>query len=179
MKAPVMSVSKWFVVSERFVSPRGMNPAACDSDIKLRVSTRRPSPSTLSLAAHLVALAAAALLLAGCGISLGGGASSELFSKLRIRGEPVVGGEMTLEVTHEQRYPVAVEISCFLVQPGRSRRLLGRDTLPANPDSSTEPTPAAGASTFRFRVQRQGRYVALCNTPLDPENFISKEFRVR
>lgn len=131
-------------------------------------------------AVHLVALAVAALLLAGCGISLGGGASSsELFSKLRIRGEPVVGGEMTLEVSEEQRYPVAVDISCFLLDPGRSRRLLGRDTLPANPDTSAEPTPVAGASTFRFRVQRPGRYLALCNTPLDPENFISKEFRVR
>jgi len=118
-------------------------------------------------------------LLAGCGITLSSGTSSELFSKLSIQGEPVVGQEMTLEVTHEQRYPVAVDISCFLVQPGRSRRLLGRDTLPANPDTSAEPTPVAGASTFRFRVQRPGRYMALCNTPLDPENFISKEFRVR
>jgi hypothetical protein len=177
MKALAMSVSKWFVVSER--SPRGMNPAACDGDVKLRVSTRRPSPPTPQRAAHLVALATAALLLAGCGISLGGGASSELFSKLRIRGEPVVGGEMTLEVTEEQRYPLAVDISCFLLDPGRSRRLLGRDTLPANPDTSAEPTPVAGASTFRFRVQRPGRYMALCNTPLDPENFIRKEFRVR
>jgi hypothetical protein len=174
-----MSMSNWFVLSERFVSPRGMNPAACDGDMKLRVSTRRPPLSTLSLAARLAALAVAALLLAGCGISLGGGASSELFSKLRIKGEPVVGGEMTLEVTEEQRYPVAVDISCFLVQPGHSRRLLGRDTLPANPDTSAEPTPVAGASTFRFRVQRSGRYVALCNTPLDPENFISKQFRVK
>jgi cAMP phosphodiesterase len=130
-------------------------------------------------AAHLAALAVVALLLAGCGISLGGGASSELFSKLTIQGEPVVGGEMTLEVTHEQRYPVAVDISCFLVDPGRSRRLLGRDTLPADPDTSPEPTPVAGASTFRFRVQRPGRYLALCNTPLDQDNFISKEFRVQ
>ena len=137
-------------------------------------------PLTPSRAAHLAALAVAALLLAGCGISLGGGgASSELFSELRIRGEPVVGQEMTLEVTEEQRYPVAVHISCFLLDPGRSRRLLGRDTLPANPDTSAEPTPVAGASTFRFRVQRPGRYLALCNTPLDPENFISKEFRVK
>ena len=134
---------------------------------------------TPSRAVRLVALATAALLLAGCGISLGGGASSELFSALRISGEPVAGGQMTLEVTEEQRYPVAVDISCFLVQPGRSRRLLGRDTLPANPDTSAEPTPVAGASTFRFRVQRPGRYLALCNTPLDPENSISKEFRVR
>jgi hypothetical protein len=130
-------------------------------------------------AAHLAALAAAALLLAGCGISPGDGAFTELFSELRIRGEPVVGGEMTLEVTHQQRYPVAVDISCFLVEPSRSRRLLGRDTLPANPDTSAEPTPVAGASTFRFRVQRPGRYLALCNTPLDPENFISEELRVR
>ena len=174
-----MSVSNRFVLSERFVSPRGMNPAACDDDMKLRVSTRRPCPSTLSLAARVAALAVAALLLAGCGISPGGGASSELFSKLRISGEPVVGGEMTLEVTEEQRYPVAVDISCFLAQPGRSRRLLGRDTLPANPDTSAEPTPVAGTSTFRFRVQRPGRYLALCNTPLDPENSISKEFRVK
>jgi cAMP phosphodiesterase len=136
-------------------------------------------PFTPQRAAHLVALAAAALLLAGCGISLGGSASSELFAKLSIQGEPVAGSEMTLKVTEEQRYPVAVDISCFLVQPGRSRRLLGRDTLPANPDTSAEPTPVAGASTFRFRVQRPGRYLALCNTPLDPENFISKEFRVR
>jgi hypothetical protein len=136
-------------------------------------------PLTPQRAVHLVALATAALLLAGCGISLGGGASSELFSELRIRGEPAVGREMTLEATHEQRYPVAVDISCFLAQPGRSRRLLGRDTLPANPDTSAEPTPVAGASTFRFRVQRPGRYLALCNTPLDPENSISKEFRVK
>jgi len=136
-------------------------------------------PLTPQRAAHLAALAAAALLLAGCGITLGGGASSELFSKLRIRGEPIVGREMTLEVTHEQRYPVAVDISCFLVQPGRSRRLLGRDTLPANPDTSAEPTPVAGGSTFRFRVQRPGRYLALCNTPLDPDNFIKEGFRVK
>jgi hypothetical protein len=176
-----MSMSNWFVLSERFVSPRVMNPAACDGDMKLRVSTRRPPPSTLSLAARLAALATAALLLAGCGISLGGGggSSSELFSKLRISGEPVVGSEMTLEVNDEQRYPVAVDISCFLLDPGRSRRLLGRDTLPANPDTSAEPTPVAGASTFAFRVQRPGRYVALCDTPLDPENFISKQFRVK
>jgi len=65
------------------------------------------------------------------------------------------------------------------LQPGRSRRLLGRDTLPANPDTSTEPTPVAAASTFRFRVQRPGRYLALCNTPLDSDNSISKEFRVK
>jgi hypothetical protein len=134
---------------------------------------------TTSRAVHLAALAAAALLLAGCGISLGGGASSELFSKLSIHGEPIVGSDMTLEVSEEQRYPVAVDISCFLVDPGRSRRLLGRDTLPANPDTSAKPTPVAGSSTFRFRVQRPGRYLALCNTPLDPENFISKEFRVK
>ena len=134
---------------------------------------------TPSRAARLAALAAAALLLAGCGISLGGGTSSELFSKLRVRGEPAVGREMIMEVSHEQRYPVTVDISCFLLQPGRSRRLLGRDSLPANPDTSAEPTPVAGASTFRFRVQRPGRYLALCDTPLDPDNFISKEFRVR
>ena len=128
---------------------------------------------------RLAALAAAALLLAGCGISLGGGTSSELFSKLSLEGEPVVGRDMTLEVTHKQRYPLPVDISCYLVEPGRSRRLLGRDALPANPDTSAEATPVAGSSTFRFRVERPGRYVALCNTPLDPENFISKEFRVR
>ena len=129
--------------------------------------------------ARVAALITAALLLAGCGISFGGDASSELFSDLRIRGEPVVGGEMTLEVAHEQRYPVAVDISCFLVRPSRSSRLLGRDTLPPNPDTSPEPTPVAGASTFRFRVQTPGRYVALCNTPLDPDNSISEDFRVR
>ena len=144
-----------------------------------RAARTPPVPLWLLRAVHLAALAAAVLLLAGCGITLSGGTSSELFSKLSIQGEPVVGQEMTLEVTHEQRYPLAVDISCFLVQPGRSRRLLGRDTLPANPDTSVEPTPVAGASTFRFRVQRPGRYMALCNTPLDPENFISKEFRVR
>jgi hypothetical protein len=147
---------------------------------KLRVSTlrpfSRPSPETFL---HLALLLAASLLLAGCGISVGGGNSSELFSKLSLEGEPVVGSEMTLEVTHEQRYPVTVDISCFLVQPGRSRRLLGRDTLPANPGTSAEPTPVAGASTFRFRVQTPGRYLALCNTPLDPENSISEEFRVK
>ena len=136
-------------------------------------------PLSPSRAVHLVALATAALLLAGCGISLGGGASSELFSKLRVQGDLVVGSEMTLEVTDEQRYPMAVDISCYLLDPGRSRRLLGRDTLPANPDTSAEPTPVAGASTFRFRVHRPGRYLALCNTPLDPDNFISKEFRVK
>ena len=135
---------------------------------------------TPSRAVHLVALAIAALLLAGCGISVGGGgASSELFSKLSIQGDLAVGSELTLEVIEEQRYPVAVDISCFLVQPGHSRRLLGRDTLPANADTSAEPTPVPGASTFRFRVQRPGHYLALCNTPLDPDNFISKEFRVK
>jgi hypothetical protein len=127
----------------------------------------------------LLVLITAALLLAGCGISVGGGSSSELFSKLSLEGEPVVGRDMTLEVTHEQRYPLPVDISCFLLEPGRSRRLLGRDTLPADPDTSVEPTPVAGASTFRFRVERPGRYVVLCNTPLDPENFISKDFRVK
>jgi len=128
---------------------------------------------------RLLLLGTAALLLAGCGISLGGGNSSELFSELEVKGEAVVGAEMTVEVTHEQRYPVAVDISCFLVEPGHSRRLLGRDALPPNPDTSAEPTPVPGDSTFRFRVQRPGRYVALCNTPLDPENFISKQFRVK
>jgi hypothetical protein len=137
-------------------------------------------PLSPSRSLHLAALAAAAFLLAGCGISLGnGGASSELFSKLSIHGEAVAGGEMTLEVTHKQRYPLAVDISCFLVQPGRSSRLLGRDTLPADTDTSPKPTPVAGASTFRFRVQRPGSYMALCNTPLDPDNFISKKFRVK
>ena len=135
---------------------------------------RRPSRSV-----RLAALAAAALLLAGCGISFSGENSSELFSELSIGGEAVVGAEMTLEVTHEQRYPLAVDISCFLIEPGRGRRLLGRDTLPADPDTSAEPTPVPGDSTFHFRVQRPGRYLALCNTPLDPENFISKGFRVK
>jgi hypothetical protein len=128
---------------------------------------------------RLAALTFAALLLAGCGISLGSGTSSELFSKLSLEGEPVVGSEITLVVTHEQRYPLPVDISCFLVEPGHSRRLVGRDTLSADPDTSLEPTPMAGSSTFHFRVERPGRYVALCNTPLDPENFISKEFRVK
>ncbi len=137
-------------------------------------------PLMPSRAARLVALAAAALLLAGCGISLSnGGASSELFSKLSIQGDAVAGSEMSLQVTYKQRYPVAVDVSCFLVDPGRSRRLLGRDTLPADPDTSPKPTPVAGASTFRFRVQMPGSYVALCNTPLDPDNFISKKFRVK
>jgi hypothetical protein len=144
--------------------------------MKLRVSTRRLWHSSAS---HILGLAVAALLLTGCGISLGGGTSTELFSKLSLEGEPVVGRDITLEVTHEQRYPLPVDISCFLVEPGRSRRLLGRDTLPADPDTSVEPTPVAGASTFRFRVERPGRYVALCNTPFDPENFISKEFRAK
>ena len=127
----------------------------------------------------LAILAAAALLLAGCGISLGGENSSELFSELRVQGESVVGSEMTLEVTYEQRNPVAVDVSCFLVQPGRSRRLLGRDRLAPDPDTSVEPTPVAGSASFRFRVQTPGRYLALCNTPLDPDNFIKQEFRVR
>ena len=138
-------------------------------------------PLMLSRATRLLALAAATLLLAGCGISLsnGGGASSELFSKLTVQGEAVAGSEMTLQVTYKQRYPVAVDVSCFLVDPGRSRRLLGRDTLPADPDTSPKPTPVASASTFRFRVQMPGSYAALCNTPLDPDNFISKKFRVK
>jgi hypothetical protein len=157
--------------------PCGLKSAAPS---KLRVSTLRPfhghSPKAVFC---LAALAATALLLAGCGISLDSGTSSELFSKLSLKGEPVVGSEMTLEVTHEQRYPLPVDISCFLVEPGHSRRLLGRDTLPADPDTSVEPTPVAGSSTFRFRVERSGRYVALCNTPLDQDNFISKEFRVK
>lgn len=136
-------------------------------------------PFAPSRAAHLAALAAGALLLVGCGISFGGDASSELFSDLRLRGEPVVEGELTLEVSHEQLYPVAVDISCFLLRPGHSRRLLGRDTLPPNPDTSPEPTPVVGASSFRFRVQGPGRYLALCNTPLDPDNFISEDFRVK
>jgi hypothetical protein len=150
------------------------------ASLKLMVSTLRPvsgrSPGTIL---RLATLATAALLLAGCGISFGGGTSSELFSKLSLEGEPVVGGQMTLEVTYEQRYPLPVDISCFLVESGRSRRLLGRDTLSADPDTSVEPTPVAGSSTFRFRVDRPGRYLALCNTPLDPENFISEEFQVK
>ena len=107
-------------------------------------------PFTPSRTAYPTALVAVALLLAGCGISFGGGPSSDLFSDLRIRGEPVAGGEMTLEVTHEQRHPVAVDISCYLVRPDRGRRLLGRDTLAPNPDTSAEPTPVVAASTFRF-----------------------------
>jgi len=130
-------------------------------------------------AAHLAALATLALLLSGCGIRFGDDSSTDLFLDLRIRGKPAMGAEMALEVTYEQRYPVAVDISCFLVHRDRSRRLLGRDTLPPNPDTSAKPTPVAGASTFRFRVQRPGRYVAVCNTPLDPENFISEDFRVK
>ena len=129
-----------------------------------------------------------ALLLAGCGISFGSGNPSELFTEIRVVGTPTVGQEMGVEVTHEQRYPVPVTISCFLVRPGHSRRLLGRETLPANPppsagsssgDAPEEAEPVEGRSTFRFRPDRPGRYVALCNTPLAPENAISKEFRVR
>ncbi len=86
---------------------------------------------------------------------------------------------MTVEVTYDQLYPVAVDVSCYLVRPSRSRRLLSRDVLPPNPDRSEEPTPVPGTSSFRFRVQTPGRYLALCNTPLDPDNFISEEFRVK
>ena len=120
-----------------------------------------------------------ALLLAGCGISFGNDDGSELFDEIRVLGEPVAGQEMRMEVTYEQRYPLPVTISCFLKRPGHSLRLLGRDTLPANPDISEEPEPEEGRSTFRFRPDRPGRYKALCNTPLDFENAIGKEFRVR
>lgn len=133
----------------------------------------------LSRAVRLAALVVGALLLAGCGISFSGETSSELFTDLELHGEAVVGAEMTLEVTYEQLYPVAVEVSCYLVRPSRSRRLLGRDVLPPNPDASEDPTPVAGSSTFRFRVRTPGRYLALCNTPLDPDNSISEEFRVK
>ncbi len=128
---------------------------------------------------RLRALALSALLLAGCGISFGSGNSSELFQEIRVRGEPVVGQEMRVEVTYRQRLPVPITISCFLIRPGHSRRWLGRDTLPANPDTSSEPGPVEGRSTFRFVPDRPGRYIALCNTPLDLENAIAQEFRVR
>ena len=120
-----------------------------------------------------------ALLLAGCGISFGSDNASELFQEIRLLGDPRVGQEMRVEVTYQQRYPVPVTISCFLERIDHSLRLLGRDTLPANPDASTEPEPIEGRSTFRFIADRPGRYRALCNTPLDFENAVSKEFRVR
>ena len=137
-----------------------------------------PTPTTPCRVLR-VALPLLALLLAGCGISLGSTSSSELFKHIRVLGEPVVGQEMRVEVTYEQRYPVPVTISCFLVRPGHSRRLLGRDTLAANPDTSAKPKPVEGRATFRFRLDRPGRYIAHCSTPLDVENFINREFRVR
>ena len=86
---------------------------------------------------------------------------------------------MTLEVSQKQRYPVAVGHQLL---PARIRSAAGASSAATRSPPTPTPRrsrPRRGASSFRFRVQRPGRYLALCNTPLDPDNFISKEFRVK
>lgn len=81
-------------------------------------------------------IAAAAALLLACGVTLGSTTpKSEFFQSLTITGAFTAGSQLTLEVQYAQSYPVALDVVCDLLDPGRP-----------TPTSSPAPTPARGSA---------------------------------
>ncbi len=127
----------------------------------------------------LLLLCALAVLMAGCGIDLGGGDEhSEPLAGLRISGTPAVGEELRVELEYSQTYPVPVEVECRLKQGKTVLQTIGSDTVPANPEGNPEATPMPGSFTFPFRVEQPGEYKVECLTPADEDNKISKTISI-
>ena len=101
---------------------------------RLETSTGRRGRG--SLFGALLVFGALAALLVACGVSLGSaGTKSEFFKRLTVGGDFTAGGELTLEVSYAQSYPVSLSVVCDLLDPGR----------PA-PTPVPQPTPEGGLS---------------------------------
>ena len=81
-------------------------------------------------------ISGAAALLIACGVTLGSTTpTSEFFRSLTITGDFSAGSQLTLEVQYAQSYPVAVDVVCDLLEPGRP-----------TPTPSPAPTSARGSA---------------------------------
>lgn len=146
----------------------------------------------------LIASALLALVLIGCGITLGADEDeSEIFSELTIEGDFTAGGLLTLTLEYEQPYPVDVAIVCDLLaaeertqaiatpaegetDADRVLRILS-ESLPANPVGGPvgEATPEAGTVQWSFFLpELPGRYRIACFTPADDRNQIGQRITV-
>jgi hypothetical protein len=128
----------------------------------------------------LLVLGPAALLSTGCGI--GFGSSDELtdpLAGLRITGTRTAGEELRVELAYSQTYPVPVEVECRLKQGNAVVQVIGKATIPANPEGSPEATPDAGDFSFPFRVEQAGEYKVVCLTVADETNKLDEVISIR
>ena len=154
---------------------------------------RRERRAGRYLLGALLASALFALLLVGCGITLGADdEESEIFRDLALKGDLIAGGSTTLTLNYEQPYPVDVPIVCDLlaaeertqpvatpaegVDARRVLRILS-ESLPANAEGGPvgEATPEAGAVEQLFVLPDvAGRYRLRCFTPAAERNKIER-----
>jgi hypothetical protein len=128
----------------------------------------------------LLVLGPATLLSTGCGI--GFGSSDELtdpLAGLRITGTRTAGEELRVELAYSQTYPVPVEVECRLKQGSTVVQVIGKATIPANPEGSPEATPVTGDFSFPFRVEQAGEYKVVCLTVADEANKLDEVISIR
>jgi hypothetical protein len=130
---------------------------------------------------HLLSLAIASLLLAGCGVSFGSDQGNEFFKSIDVSGRMEAGAPLTVAVTYEQFYPFQLDIECELWDNTTKTlvRSLGQDLIPSYPEGSPRVTPFPGNFSMDFVVEEPGEYLVECFTVLDDENFIGEKITIR
>ena len=128
----------------------------------------------------LLALAAAALLAAACGVRFSTPArTNDFFQSLTVTGEMRTGAPLTAAVAYQQDLPVGVDVQCEIRQGKRLIKPLGHDTVPAYPEGSPKLTPFPGNLSFDFTLDAPGDYKAECYASNDQDVYIIKTFTVR
>jgi hypothetical protein len=130
--------------------------------------------------AFLLILLGLAGLVTGCGIGFGAGTEgTELFARLTIEGERITESPLTLRLDYTQIYPASIDVRCFLEQDEEEVQIIGDRSIPPHSEGGPEATPTPGAFSLEFTVSEPGGYRAVCETPADENNAISKPVEIR
>jgi hypothetical protein len=135
------------------------------------------------------------LALPACGIAFtSSDEGTELFKKLQLSGDFVVGGEMTATVDLNDAYAVPLHVACYVdraegltddekkVSFEERARLIGEVYLDAVPGASDLEPGDEGQKrtlTYSFSVEEPGQHFIACITPSAPDNGLGRSFTVR
>jgi hypothetical protein len=135
------------------------------------------------------------LALPACGIAFtASDEGTELFKKLELSGDFVVGGDITVTLDLNDAYPVPLHIACYVdraegltedekkVSFEERARLIGDEYLDTAPGSADlEPGDEGKKQTlsYTFQVEEPGQHFIACITPSAPDNGLGRSFAVR
>ncbi|MPZ50160.1 MAG: hypothetical protein GEU75_12835 [Dehalococcoidia bacterium] len=129
----------------------------------------------------------------GCGVRFTSpDPGTELFEDMDISGLRTAGSPLTISLTLNQAYPVAVRVACYYDLSDRDltddekslpfeerANKAGEAILPPAPEHRPDDEVALTKLDFSFSIPEPGRYFLACLTPASPENGIGSTVTIR